>query len=225
MPEERRKELPQPWQVDYRFLCELIERRIKSAGYRLRERGYVGEIERIYDNSIKVVRAINKFLEVPGDDIDELLDAIVALNIHLKFYSSPVSSSRRFRDRLQNHIGWTAELVDARPATEAERGILDRLLDAEFPGSEEIRRQLQECLVKTVDENGSLALYPDDPCKVAVADSIPVWGEVRDEDGATVFVRLHVIEGWVKELEITGEDGSRVIRPPEADRLTVHHLG
>ena len=224
MAEPWRKELPHPWQVDFRYLCDLIERRIAATGYRLRKRGYVGEMEIIYNNSMKVVLAINTFLESPEDDYDEMLEALVDLNIGLRYYRFPVARSRRFRERLENHIGWTAELAEARPPTDDERGILDRLFKVNFLARDEVRDQIQGCLVKTVDENGSLSLYPKKPAKVAVASAMPVWGEVRDDDGVTIHVRLHVIQGFVKELEIVKEDDSRVIRPLKANDLTVHQV-
>lgn len=92
--------------------------------------------------------------------------------------------------------------------------MLETLLTLPFPGSPELRDQLGS--VKVVEE------YPgDDPSVVFCADEdaapaarvrnrVPVEARGRDEDGTTVHVLLHVLDGYVAELELFRPDGKRV---------------
>ncbi len=220
---EKRTELPRPWELEPRWFWEQVEGKIQATGYKLRRKDFIGDLEFTYNNSVVAIRALNHFLDCSDDDLDGLLDAFSALNTIVDDTVYHVRASRGFRERFANHLGWKLELAEARPPTEAERRILDKLLRQEFPGREEIRNQLRTYLVSTADENGSLSLYPDKPAKVPVVSSVPAWGKTRDADGVMVYVRLHVIQGWVKELEIARDDASHVMRPPEPQALTVHH--
>ena len=87
-----------------------------------------------------------------------------------------------------------------------ERSLLDRLLEEEFPGRDELREQLSSCLVEPIDRNGSLEFAVRTDVKTPVRWRIPVEGEAQDEDGVTIHVLLHVIEGKVDELEIYKDD-------------------
>ena len=51
--------------------------------------------------------------------------------------------------------------------------------------------------------------------------SIPTEGEYRDVDGITLHVQLHVVDGFVKELELYKEDGSIPNGLPPASDLKV----
>jgi hypothetical protein len=47
---------------------------------------------------------------------------------------------------------------DFRKPTDAERLLLERLLEAEFPGRDELAPMVRNLLVKTIDEDGGLEL-------------------------------------------------------------------
>jgi hypothetical protein len=48
--------------------------------------------------------------------------------------------------------------TDFRKPTDKERSLLERLLQPDFPGREELAPMLRNLLVKTVNENGGLDL-------------------------------------------------------------------
>src|SRR5580704_7236235 len=86
-------------------------------------------------------------------------------------------------------------LPEFREPTETERLLLERLLEAEFPGRDELAPLLRAIRVRTVDEDGSLALNSQIAGNARVVKRVPVEGEGKDEDGATVHMLLHVAAG------------------------------
>ncbi len=112
-----------------------------------------------------------------------------------------------------------------RRVADFERKIIDVLLEAEFPGRSEIRQQLNDCRVKTIDENGSLEFELNTHIKADVRRRIPIEGEIEDADGVLIHVLLHVVNGEVKELEIYKDDSSHIIRMPDASTLRLIQVG
>ena len=108
-----------------------------------------------------------------------------------------------------------------RPLSQTERDILGRLLERDFPGREEIRRQLEQCLVRIIDEEGSLEFKVESKVSAPVARRVPVEAEMRDEDGIPVRLLLHVVDNVVAELDVYKADGSPLIKEltPSALRL------
>lgn len=94
-----------------------------------------------------------------------------------------------------------------------------RLLEAKFPGWDEVRTQIDSCLVRPIDENGSLKFFVQTETQAAVKSRIAVEGEMEDEDSVTVHVLLHVIEGKVDELEIYKDDSSNLLTRPDPTKL------
>jgi hypothetical protein len=85
------------------------------------------------------------------------------------------------------------------------------LLSIGFTGRDEIRKQLDACSVREIDENGSLEfLIPSARALAHVTSRVPSEGEYSDSDGVTVHVLLHVVNGVVNELELFKEDNSVV---------------
>ena len=113
---------------------------------------------------------------------------------------------------------------DFRPLSATERAVLDRLMEVEFPGREEIRKQLEECLVKTIDENGSLRFRVKSEVVAPVKKRIPVEAEFTDSDGVMAHVLLHVLNGFVRELEVYKDDSTRLIDKLDATKLRVIYL-
>ena len=84
-----------------------------------------------------------------------------------------------------------------RKPTSTETELLQRLLTEDFPGKEEIAKQLRNCRVRTIDEEGSLELQPTDGAPLAVVHKlIPVEAEGIDEDG----IHVHSCYTWKKDL-------------------------
>jgi hypothetical protein len=103
-----------------------------------------------------------------------------------------------------------------RRPTQSEEAILQRLLDTQFPGRNELASLLNDVSVRLLDENGSLELQSNLGSKAPVTKRIPVEAEVADEDGITIHVLLHVVDGRPTELEIFKEDNSPVKHMPPA---------
>jgi hypothetical protein len=109
-----------------------------------------------------------------------------------------------------------------REPTPTEAEVMQRLLAADFPGKEEIAKQLAGCRVRIIDDEGSLELELSDAAKPAVVEKrIPVEADAVDEDGIHVHFLLHVVKGFAKELEVYKDDGSPIKRMPCPDDLEV----
>ena len=105
-----------------------------------------------------------------------------------------------------------------REPTQAERQVLQWLLEANFPGRDELAPLLLNILVRTVDDDGSLELKSQIDGKASIVKRIPVGAEAKDEDGVVIHMLLHVVEGRPVELEFFREDTASVKRlPPASD--------
>ncbi len=97
-----------------------------------------------------------------------------------------------------------------------EKKLLNRMLGADFTGKKEIMYQVENCQVRKIDFEGSLELKPNLECKPAlVTKRIPVEAYGVDEDGIHIHVLLHVINGFIKELEIYKDDSSSIKCMPD----------
>jgi hypothetical protein len=109
-----------------------------------------------------------------------------------------------------------------RQLTRTENGLMQRLMVGEFPGKDQITRQLANCQARTIDEEGSLEIKVDRAAVAApVKKRIPVEAEGVDADGVLIHMLLHTGEGFVKELEIYKEDGSAIRRMPHPEEFEV----
>ena len=106
-----------------------------------------------------------------------------------------------------------------RHPTNDERSILERLLEGDFPGRDELHEQIESCLVEPIDDHGSLRFLVGTDVRAPVKSRIPTEGETEDEDGVTIHVLLHVVEGQVNELEVYKDDSSKLLRKPNPSRL------
>jgi hypothetical protein len=103
-----------------------------------------------------------------------------------------------------------------------ERGLLEKLLEAEFPGRDELRTQLDSLTAKRIEEDGTLSLRCDSgspsPGKYAVA----MEGMCKDADGGDMSVMLHLNhQGFMSMLEIIKYGPSPIISPPSARDLVL----
>jgi hypothetical protein len=110
---------------------------------------------------------------------------------------------------------------DFRPLKAAERALLEKLLDCQFPGRDELRRQLDSVAAQQIHGDGTLALRVASGQPVAVKGRVPTEGTCDDLDGVMIHVLLHVVNGMIDELEIFKEDGSDIERPPMAAALVL----
>ena len=114
---------------------------------------------------------------------------------------------------------------DFRPLSDLEMSHLTKLLSVDFPGRDELMKQTQTICACQIDPNGSLGFRPG-PSKAEsakVVRRIPVEAELLDDDGVTIHVLLHVVDGYLSELEIYRDDSDRVRRElaPEDFSLVV----
>ena len=112
---------------------------------------------------------------------------------------------------------------DFRKPTGEEQALLDRLLEAEFPGRDDLARLLRQVLVRKADKDGTLELQSQVEGKAPVVKRIPVEAEATDDDGFVIHVLLHVVEGRPVELEIYKDNLATPKRlpPPSAFELIV----
>jgi hypothetical protein len=110
-----------------------------------------------------------------------------------------------------------------RQPTAMERGLLERLLEADFPGRGELSPLLRNVLVRTIDKDGGLELQSQVEGKAQIVKRVPVEAEGKDEDGAVIHMELHVVDGRLVELEFYREDAETVkkIPPPATFELIV----
>lgn len=99
------------------------------------------------------------------------------------------------------------------------------LMERPFAGCEELLAQLDEVAAKPIDEDGSVSLQCSCPVKASVVARIPVEGEAQDRDGMKIHYLLHVVDGWMNELEVYKDDSSRVLRQAEPEDLKVLNAG
>lgn len=106
-----------------------------------------------------------------------------------------------------------------RQLTNYERKIIDHLFKVDFPGRDALVDQINNSLVRFVDENGSLEFLVQTEIMADVKRRIPIEGEVEDGDGIMIHVLLHVVDGRIAELEIYKDDSSSIIKMPDPSTL------
>ena len=109
--------------------------------------------------------------------------------------------------------------LDFRKPSDQERLLLERLLEADFPGRNELVPMFHHLLVRTIDEDGGLELRTEAEGKSPVTKRVPVEAEAKDEDGVVIHMLLHVVDGRPTELEFFREDGATVRRMPSPSAL------
>jgi hypothetical protein len=103
-----------------------------------------------------------------------------------------------------------------------ESTIIDQLLAPEFPGKAQLAPQIAGSLVITLDEDGSVKFRVGETTPASeVKYRVPTEGEFQDSDGVTVHVLLHVINGYIDELEIFKENSLPILDWSQASSLRV----
>jgi hypothetical protein len=112
--------------------------------------------------------------------------------------------------------------IEWRHLSSREQAILDQLLASDFTGKEELECQIANSLVTTIDEDGSIKFkIGSDACASGIRYRVPTEGEFQDSDGVAVHVLLHVIDGYVDELEIFKENTLRIQDWSQASSIRV----
>jgi len=110
---------------------------------------------------------------------------------------------------------------DFRPLRGSERELLEKLLEHEFPGRDQLREQLLSVAAQQVYEDGTLALRVSSGQPAPVKGRVPTEGTCPDNDGVMIHVLLHVVSGMMDELEIFKEDGTDIVHPPTGGALVL----
>jgi hypothetical protein len=103
-----------------------------------------------------------------------------------------------------------------------------KLLEADFPGRDELRAQLAQAAVRTIVSQGAPAYLfsvGSGAPRAAVKQRIPVEAQAPDQDGVQIHFLVHVLEGVLSELELHREDGEPILSIPEPETLRVTVIG
>jgi hypothetical protein len=118
----------------------------------------------------------------------------------------------------------TRAIVPPRSLTPGERAILDLLLATDLPSGDALRQQLGGARVSEECTCGcpSILFSIDHVCPAVPGYwyRVPVEAETVDRDGTPIWVLLHLVNGYMRELEILRAD-SAPVRLPDASALTV----
>jgi hypothetical protein len=116
-----------------------------------------------------------------------------------------------------------------RKFTDYERAVLDRILELDFRGKEEIKDQFSQAtasLIEGTDDNyGSIKIKTLSNKKADVMKRVPVMGVTRDEGGGPVEILLHTADGIVVSLEFVRMDGAPMVGLPQLDIMQFHVRG
>jgi hypothetical protein len=103
-----------------------------------------------------------------------------------------------------------------------ERGLIEKLLEAEFPGRDELRAQLESVTAKQIHGDGTLTLKCDSGAPSSSKYRLAMEGRYRDADGMTISIMLHLDKhGFMSMLEIYKFDLSPIINQPSARDLVL----
>ncbi|MFJ2370432.1 DUF6984 family protein [Microbacterium sp. NPDC087665] len=100
-----------------------------------------------------------------------------------------------------------------RERTPSKLRVVEDLVSQNFAGSAELAGQIEGLRVASIDSNGSLRLAVSGGPPAQVRFRVPVEAEYDDRDGVVVHVLVHVVNGYLDELEVYREDGGRVVIP------------
>lgn len=118
------------------------------------------------------------------------------------------------------------QLTIPRRLNEEERNLLIRLLSISFPGQKELQEQINATLVSHECKCCPTVELVVDPyvAYAQVKRRVPVEGESFDEDGEKIHFLIHVVEGYLAEIEFFRDDSKRIKRLPEISSIKVMSL-
>lgn len=118
------------------------------------------------------------------------------------------------------------KVTPPRKLSDFEEGLLIRILSHDFIGQSELFRQIQGAEVVSECDTCPTVEFAVAPeyNKAHVARRIPVEAEGEDSDGVKIHFLIHVVEGYLSELEIFREDSESILKMPEVRSLKVLSL-
>jgi hypothetical protein len=100
---------------------------------------------------------------------------------------------------------WVA-MIPPRPLSPDEEALIAMLLSHEFTGAQQLRRQLPtvKVIAEAKGDDPGIKMSPSRESNLAasVLDRVPVEAKGKDSQGNEVDVLLHVVAGFLAELEI-----------------------
>ena len=114
---------------------------------------------------------------------------------------------------------------DWRELTKYEHAILNRLFERDFPGRNELQTQIAGCKVMRICGDGTIKFKIESGNAASVTSSVPVEAVASDADGHSIHYLLHIINGYVEELEIYTDTTFDIIRIPHPDELCIMNTG
>jgi hypothetical protein len=108
-----------------------------------------------------------------------------------------------------------------------EQDILNLLLSADFQGREELLSQTPSVRVsEECTDCRSIKLTVDGKHSTAaiVKRRIPINAEAEDSDNMKIHILLHVVQGFMDEIEIYREDLQNVTAMPKPETLVLVSL-
>ncbi|MEJ7698978.1 MAG: hypothetical protein WKF71_04940 [Pyrinomonadaceae bacterium] len=103
---------------------------------------------------------------------------------------------------------------------------MSHLLSISFPGWKELQKQIDESLVSYECENCPTVelIVNHSVASAEVKRRVPVEGEIFDEDGVKIHFLVHVVEGYLSEIEIFRDDSGKIRQLPEISSIKVMSL-
>ena len=108
-----------------------------------------------------------------------------------------------------------------RTLTDSERNMLAKLLSTDFERRDAIKHQVDRCLVRAIDVDGSFEFSVQTNVRAQVKRRIPIEGQFADVDGMQIHVLLHVVDQKIAELEFYKDDSSHIVSMPPTENLEV----
>lgn len=111
-----------------------------------------------------------------------------------------------------------------RNLNQIEKDILNQFLTKAFQGREVVAKQIENAKAedsKDDDGYGSILLRTSIKEAAVVKERIPVEALVPDVDGIDIAILLHVVDGYINELEFFKVDGSPMIGKPDSQKMVV----
>jgi hypothetical protein len=126
----------------------------------------------------------------------------------------------QFPNTISENTGRPSMDREFRELDACERGLLERLLEVDFQGRDELRAQLNSVVAKQIEQYGTLVLRCEFGPPAPSRYRLVAEGVYKDADGSSVAVMLHVgKDRLMNMLEILKYDGSPIIKPPSGRDL------
>lgn len=113
-------------------------------------------------------------------------------------------------------------LVPSRNPSAEERDLLQRPLAIDFPGVTELQAQAESCLVSaecTCGYRSILFSVTADAVPISLSAPVPVEASTYDADGTRTYILLHVVNGFLAELEVQREDAQPIQVEPDYSKI------